>query len=112
MNADSCIASDTVTIYVTRDLAAFMPTVFTPNGDGKNDFFAFYGNKPAIKQMNVKIFNRIGEKVFESDDLEFKWDGYFKGILQNPGVYVYTMQLTFVDNYTEEIRRGSITLIR
>lgn len=107
-----CIATIDVPVTVIPNYDVFIPNAFTPNGDGNNDYFAFYGNKPAIKQMQVQIFNRIGEKVYDSNDLEFKWDGYYKGILQNPGVYVYTMNLVFFDNHVENGYKGTVTLIR
>jgi gliding motility-associated-like protein len=53
-----------------------VPNVFTPNGDGKNDFFKLEGlNDPCYDTMVVEIFNRWGQKVYESMDPEFQWDG-------------------------------------
>jgi gliding motility-associated-like protein len=55
-----------------------------------NDYFEVFGNKQAWKQFEVQVFNRIGEKVYESNDMNFKWDGTYKGVLINPTVLVYT----------------------
>lgn len=107
-----CETTIDIPVTVIPNYDVFIPNAFTPNGDGNNDYFEFYGNKPAIKQMQVQIFNRIGEKVYESSDLNFKWDGYFKGTLQNPAVYVYVLNLVFYDNHVENGYRGSFTLIR
>ena len=62
--------------------------------------------------MEVKIFNRIGEKVFESNDLNFKWDGSYQGQPLSPAVFVYTLRAVFVDNYNVELYTGSLTLIK
>ena len=57
-----------------------LPNVFTPNGDGNNDHFKLKGTSdPCYDFMSVTIFNRWGQKVFESDDSNFKWDGTHKG---------------------------------
>ncbi|MFM2307612.1 MAG: hypothetical protein RLZZ367_2281, partial [Bacteroidota bacterium] len=85
---------------------------FTPNGDGTNDYFEVFGNKEAWKQFEVTVFNRWGEKIYESSDMNFKWDGVFKGELQNPGVYVYTVKLVYLNNYTDKMYKGTLTLIR
>ncbi len=107
-----CVAWDSVHITVVPTYEIFIPNVFTPNGDGANDYFEVFGNKESWKQFNVMVFNRWGEKVYESNDMNFKWDGYFKGLLLNPGVFVYTVQLVFLDNYVPKIYKGSVTLMR
>jgi gliding motility-associated-like protein len=86
--------------------------VFTPNNDGNNDFFEVFGNKEAWKQFNVEVFNRWGEKVYDSDDMNFKWDGIYKGVAAPPAVYVYVIHITYLDNYTDKIYKGSVTLVR
>ncbi len=107
-----CVAWDSVHITVIPTYEIFIPNVFTPNGDGANDYFEVFGNKESWKQFNVMVFNRWGEKVYESNDMNFKWDGYYKGLLQNPGVYVYTVKLVFLDNYVPKLYKGSVTLMR
>ena len=71
--------------------------------------FLIYGE--SIKTVNLKIFNRWGEKVFDSESQFLGWDGNYKGLPQMTGVYVYEAQITFLDN-TQTLRTGSITLIR
>jgi len=60
----------------------------------------------------VRIFNRIGEIVFESNDANFGWDGTYKGVIQLSGVFVYEMKLVFTDGHSDGIRTGTITLMR
>ena len=63
-----------------------IPNAFTPNNDGLNDTFKpFYSN---VSEYRMYIFNKLGEKVFESNDINIGWDGYFKGkIIQDSYVY-------------------------
>ena len=58
------------------------------------------------------VFNRYGEKMFESNSLDFKWDGTFRNQELNPAVFVYYMQVMFKDNHYENGYKGSVTLIR
>lgn len=111
IDVNGCTASDEVIVHVVPKYAIFTPNAFTPNGDGNNDFFEVFGNKEAWKQFNVMLFNRWGEKVYESDNMNFKWDGSFKsGIV--PGVYVYAIKLVYMDNFTEKMLKGTVTLLR
>lgn len=107
-----CVAWDSVRITVIPTYEIFVPNVFTPNGDGANDYFEVFGNKDSWKQFNIMVFNRWGEKVYESNDMNFKWDGTFKGVVLTPAVFVYTVSLVFLDNYVPEIYKGSVTLMR
>ncbi len=111
-NDAGCTASDTLTVYVVPDYTIYVPNAFTPNGDGNNDLFEIYGKVKSLEFLHVQIFNRWGEKVFESYDHSFSWDGTFKGVLQNPGVYVWQLKLTFLDGHREDLRKGTVTLIK
>ncbi|MBS1619890.1 MAG: gliding motility-associated C-terminal domain-containing protein [Bacteroidetes bacterium] len=111
-DTDGCKASDTLTIFLHKPYHLYVPNAFTPNSDGTNDYFEVYGNKASWKYLDVKIFNRWGEKVFDSNDLDFRWNGYYKGALQEPNVYVYVLNVTFIDGYSTGVAKGSLTLIR
>ncbi len=108
-----CEATDTVTITVTTDHTIFIPNMFSPNGDGVNDVFEIYGNYDGIKEFDFKIFNRWGEKVFESSDPRARWDGTYKNVMQDPGVFVYYMKVLFLDGWKpDDDGKGSFTLVR
>jgi gliding motility-associated-like protein len=110
---DSNGCRDTVVVPImVNGPSIFIPNVFTPNNDGANDFFEIYGNKNALRYLDVKIFDRWGEKVFESNDLNFKWDGMYKGRPLMPAVFVYTLQVVFADGHPEKLFKGSVTLMR
>jgi gliding motility-associated-like protein len=93
----------------------FIPNIFTPNGDGVNDGFTLFTDSE-LNIDRLMIFDRWGNKVFENrnlppNDPDLGWNGRFKGELVNPGVYVYSFQITFPDG-TEEIIHGDITVNR
>jgi len=91
----------------------FIPNIFTPNGDGVNDGFTLFTDSP-LNIDRLMVFDRWGNKMFETrnivpNDPMLGWNGRYKGQLVNPGVYVYSFQLTFPDG-TEEIIHGDITV--
>lgn len=112
INGNNCYAYAEVPVTVIKNYDLFIPNVFTPNGDGTNDLFRLFGNLPALKFVEMQLFNRTGEKVFESNDINFTWDGSYKGRLLEPQVLVYTLHAVFIDNHSEEIFKGSLTLLR
>lgn len=107
-----------VTINPIYDIT--IPNAFTPNPNGgsggsydpydlSND--VFYPFIRFVKDFRMRIFNRWGELVFESDDIRVGWDGYYRGQLSQQDVYVYQIWVRFVDNH-EMQRRGDLTLFR
>lgn len=111
-NDAGCAATDIVIIYVTPVFSLYVPNVFTPNSDGFNDFFELYGNRDGIAFLEIQLFNRWGEKIFESNDHYFKWDGRYKGEPLVPQALTWQLRLGFVDGHVEEVRKGSITLLK
>ncbi len=109
--ATGCTGKSTVNITLIPNYDVFIPNAFTPNGDGTNDHWQLFGNLPGIKQIEVKVFNRIGEKVFESTDINFMWDGTYQGTFV-PGVYAYTAKFVWLNNHSDNSYKGTITLLR
>lgn len=88
---DGCVAYDTVTIIVKQPCGElFVPTIFSPNGDGLNDFECVMGD--CIVDLDFTIYNRWGEVVFTSDNQSDCWDGTFRGKPVQTGVYVYKLE--------------------
>lgn len=108
----ACTASMLLPVKVIPNYQIYIPNSFSPNGDGFNDEYEILGNKAAIKFLEFRVFNRWGEKVFESNDINFKWTAGFNGSPLNPGLYIYYLKLVFLDNHEETKYKGSITLIR
>ena len=114
MISDSgCEVTAYVTIYVTDIICGppdlFVPNSFTPNGDGENDILFVRGNN--IETMNLKIYHRWGEKVFETSNQNEGWDGKYKGRDADPAVFVYYLEITCIGEKTYQ-EKGNITLIR
>nr|MBP6730809.1 gliding motility-associated C-terminal domain-containing protein [Chitinophagales bacterium] len=106
----NCKAVASTKVEVTgNNVAPFVPNAFTPNGDGMNDVFMVFGE--GISKVNMQIFNRWGEKVFESASQTSGWDGTYKGQLQNTGVFVYQITAVYLDGRTVDTN-GTITLLR
>ena len=108
---NGCAGSDktySITINpLNKDV--FVPNVFSPNGDGKNDILFAYGNY--IKKLDMRIFNQWGEQVIAINDPAKGWDGTQRGKAQPVGVYVYVLQAELEDGRTVKLK-GSITLLR
>ena len=103
-----CLAIEEVLIKVEGS-GLYIPDAFTPNGDGQNDVFGVYGR--GIRGVEWRVFNRWGEKVYETRNPADGWDGVYNGKLQPVGVYVYYALVTFESGKTESYQ-GSVTLIR
>ena len=87
----------------------FVPNVFTPNGDGKNDLVFVYGNY--ITKVDMHIFNQWGQQIATITNKTQGWDGKYKGTPQPVGVYVYILKAELSDGRTINMK-GSITLLR
>lgn len=106
----TCITTDTLQMLVLKKPGYYLPTAFTPNGDGLNDDVQPYlvGMK-GLKSFSV--FNRWGNLIFYTNTYGKRWNGKMNGVDQNPGVYVWILEFYNSDNklVTE---KGTITLIR
>jgi gliding motility-associated-like protein len=111
-NEYKCIGSDSILIDCF-DCSLWVPAVFTPNADLSNDFFFVDG--PNVEELNIKIINRWGEQVYESNDTEFKWDGMSHGQACAEGVYYYVVSFTcnlISGNKGTRLFTGNVTLLR
>lgn len=88
----------------------FIPNIISPNNDGLNDRFVFTYEGISIVE-GVKIYDRWGELMFQTSNLDITWDGTFNGVICNPGVYVYTIEAVCFDG-TKTVIAGNITLIK
>ena len=122
LNADSSMAINGCIIDTTDTLTAhfllkeiipqtmYVPTSFTPNGDDLNEWFQCYHTE-TVSKGNVVIFNRWGEEVFRSENLDFKWDGRQKNMELPEGVYYYVLNYFLKKDYFETAQ-GKIVLTR
>lgn len=108
-----CKYLDSLTIFVLEVFCfepyIFIPNSFTPNGDGQND--VLYVRSQYIDEMYFAIYDRWGEKVFESTDPMNGWDGTFMGEMLEPAVYDYYIEIRCY-NQLQFFKKGNITLLR
>ena len=105
---DTCQQIDTVIINISDDFTLFMPNAFSPNNDGKNDFYKIGGL--GILEMHLQIYNRFGELVFETQDKNELWDGSFNGKTNANTSYRYKILVTYYNGQIKS-KQGSITLL-
>jgi gliding motility-associated-like protein len=109
-DSNNCTASDS--IFITLKECAeniYVPNAFTPNSDGANDVFYVYGN--CIQLNHFYVFNRWGEKMWDTSDILEGWNGYYKDVMQPMGVYVYLVDYSAINGKGRTLK-GSVTLIR
>lgn len=108
INNSGCVDTSYGTIEINEGLSFFVPNSFTPNGDGVNDYFQGYGIN--FTSYQLQIFNRWGDKIYESNDYLKPWDGKIKGAVQNE-VYVY--KINVIDKFREIHNYiGSVTVAK
>ena len=115
-DANGCTAMDALTISVRKDRAVYIPTVFTPNGDGNNDYLTIYSDQSVVNIPVFRIYNRWGALLFEQEDFLpnndlMGWNGRFKGKELQPGVYIYYAEIEFFDGL-REVYKGDVTIMK
>ncbi len=103
-------AIDSVRVFEKCDFPVYIPSGFTPNGDGLNDIFRV-PDQNKNKLITLKIFNRWGQLVFETNTDNKGWDGKYKNQPQPPGTYVYFIEMKNLAGRSVS-SRGLVTLIR
>lgn len=111
-----CRAQDSMQIVIDLLRPIYIPNVFSPNSDGANDFFTAYGGPAATQIRLLRVFDRWGGLMFETrnqllNDEVQGWNGMYRGKLVNPGVYVYLIEVEFVDGVTG-LYKGDVTVLR
>jgi len=108
---EGCFSSDSIKIYIFKtEPQVFIPTAFTPNGDGRNDMF-----RPTVAGMKqfyyLRIYNRWGQLLYNTGTPEKGWDGTYNGNKQAAGTYVYVIE---AKDYTDKsfLKKGTFVLIR
>ena len=102
-----CINSDELTIFVTSEIYA--PNAFSPNGDDLNDLFFLKTYR--IDKLNLQIFNRWGELLFQTENKTEGWNGHYKGTLSRNDVYIWKVKYTSISGERGSLI-GTVTLVR
>ena len=118
LSDDGCEAMDSVLLRVIDERLVFIPTAFSPNGDGENDRFTVFGSLPNVQGVvSLRIFDRWGGEVFSGGELlandeQSGWDGRVGDGSEAPvGTYVYSAAVRFLDGVTQNYS-GTVTLVR
>jgi gliding motility-associated-like protein len=108
-----CRADTTVIVYVMPVICdepdVFIPNAFTPNNDGNNDILFVRGS--ALETVHLIIYDRWGEKVFESFDVKDGWNGKYNNKDLDPAVFVYYLEATCIGG-KHYFKKGNVTLLR
>jgi gliding motility-associated-like protein len=109
---DACSATDSVMVLECTNI--WVPTAFTPNNDGQNEYFKAESSEELIK-FQLYIYNRLGQLIFSADNISQKWDGTFRGQACPEDVYTWVIYFDRRGNNPleqEGTMRGHVTLLR
>ncbi len=117
VNSNGCEASAEVRVEVDKTRNVYIPSAFSPNGDGTNDLFMIYADAESVLQINhFQVYSRWGEMVFQAtnfrpNDPDYGWGGLFRDELMNPAVFVYWAEIEFVDGHVQ-LYKGDVSLLK
>ena len=111
VTSPGCIDISSHKITILSSCFIDLPNSFTPNGDGLNDYF-YPLNALKADNINFQVFNKWGQKIFESHNYKSKWDGTFHGQPQDSGIYVYIFSYTHHDTHKTFFKKGTVMLKR
>ena len=108
-NEGGCSDSAVVPVCVDDKVYVFVPNAFSPDGDGINDHYSILAAN--VTEINVQIYNRWGERVFESDQTDFSWDGTYQGEIVMDGLYKYIVKYKGKKT-TWKLEHGVLSILR
>lgn len=108
---DNCGISTDQVIVTETTCDIYFPSAFTPNNDGKNDLFKVLTNYN-LKNFHLSVYDRWGERIFDSKDYTKGWDGKINGQLLDPGVFVWYCEFRKPGNSELITMKGTVSLIR
>jgi len=113
MDENNCFGMDSIQFTLQCPTEIYVPNAFSPNGDGNNDEFRVFGDD--VISMQLIIFDRWGNELFVTEDLESSWDGNFNGSQSEVGLYTWMVHLEgFAEDGSvfNEVRKGTVQLMR
>ncbi|MBS1650412.1 MAG: gliding motility-associated C-terminal domain-containing protein [Bacteroidetes bacterium] len=99
-------------LEINDDFVVYIPNTFTPNGDGLNDMFTVKGSGVLTNGFSMNVFDRWGALIYSTSDITKGWDGTFKGINAQEGVYVYKIKVNSANGQGKKDYVGHVTLLR
>ena len=115
-NEIACADTATVMLTLDKEKILFTPNVFSPNGDGQNDFFELFAGCGVNAMKNLRVIDRWGNTIFYKENVDFNnidefWDGYLNGSVVASGVYIWQLELELVDGSSQVIT-GDVTVLK
>ncbi len=111
---NGCQATDSVLLHQC-ELMLWMPNVFTPDGDGLNDLFLPRYKPGFAINFNMLIFNKWGEQIFSTNNIDKGWDGTYKGVLCMEDLYTWVITFSSPDNFKflqKSPQSGTVMLLK
>ncbi|MCB0735483.1 MAG: gliding motility-associated C-terminal domain-containing protein, partial [Bacteroidetes bacterium] len=96
-------------IYLIQPPLLHVPNAFTPNQDGLNELWNLV--PVFVKEYHLKVYDRWGSKVFDTEDKHADWDGFIRGVQTANSVYIYTVRYTGWDR-SVHYQKGTVTLLK
>ncbi|MDG2370604.1 MAG: gliding motility-associated C-terminal domain-containing protein, partial [Flavobacteriales bacterium] len=112
VNGDGCEDTVSLQVIVNGVFTCYVPTAFTPDGDGLNDFFYVKGESIDVTNFTFMVFNRWGEKVFETEDINDMWDGRHKNSPAQEDIYIWKVETKDVVTGKLKEFTGHVNLMR
>jgi gliding motility-associated-like protein len=116
VDVNGCVLEGQLKVVVDQRSPIFIPTAFSPNNDGVNDSFQPFYDPTVLRVRNFQIFDRWGGAVFAPENYDpagpaAGWDGTYQGEPLNAGVFIYTLEVEYLDGFVE-VKSGEILLLR
>ena len=112
---EHCSLKDSIYVEVMNvfcdESGIIIPNAFSPNEDELNDRYRIIDHNQVITKFKIEIFNRVGQKVYSSKNINEGWDGYFKGEQQFSQVFDYYLEIECYGN-KKLFKKGNITLVK
>ena len=115
--SEGCETSNTLTVRIKKNKDVYIPNIFSPNGDGRNEGLAVYGNLDVVLSIDLfQVYDRWGELLYESrtlglNDEDSGWDGKQRGRNVMPGVYIWHADIRLTDGSLLQ-KTGEVTVVR
>jgi gliding motility-associated-like protein len=115
-DANGCTNTDCISVTVESPAIVcgelFIPTAFSPNGDNNNSSFGVSINPDCVESLDLKVYDRWGELIFQSSDPSLRWDGTFKSKELDPAVFTYVVRIKTTEMTQEQTFKGNVTLMK
>ena len=116
IDLNGCIVQDKIKIEIDKEQIAYVPNIFSPNGDNRNDKFTIYSGNSVKEIIQFSVYSRWGKTIYSGNNIapndpNFGWDGTLNGKPLNPDVFVYWAEVELIDGQ-KTIFKGEVTLIK